>query len=267
MNVLMAGTDTVYSGVELAIYTLMNHNRNVNIYILNMDIDIVNEETHSVTHYRKFLDWQIYKLEKIVKYFDSNSNIKFIDCKEIYLHYLDNSVNRNSDFTPLAAVRLCADIFLPYLDNVLYLDCDTVVTGDLSDFYDSFSKKDITYGAYVVEDACEGEGEMISGVMFMNLAKMRRTGFLNRARDNYRRNLYRFPDQSAIRDAGGDFVKFSPDYGYCDNLDDFDGLPLIIHFTNKIEPKIYYSKSRKFFFKKFPFLKYANEGIMMLDEV
>ena len=49
--------------------------------------------------------------------------------------------------------------------------------------------------------------------------------------------------------------------------DDFDGLPLIIHFTNKIEPKIYYSKSRKFFFKKFSFLKYANEGIMMLDEV
>lgn len=261
---MFAANDIVYSGLELAIYTLLTHNKNVHIYILTMDLNVENPETGEGIVYHSPVDWQRNKLNKIVRYLDRNSHITFVDAKEEYFKCLDDSVNRYTCFTPFAALRLVADKLLPFVDRVLYFDCDVAVTGNILEFYNNFCAKDIYYGAYVTPEACEGLGEMVSGVMFMNLDKMRKDRFLERARKNYCTNQYYYPDQMALRDVG-DPEKFPPTIGYCDNLDEFDGLPLVIHFTNQISPKIYCAKNREFFFKKFPFLKYAKEGIALLD--
>ena len=44
MNIMMAGNEKVYFGIELAIYSTMFHNKNVHWYIVSMDYDQIQEE-------------------------------------------------------------------------------------------------------------------------------------------------------------------------------------------------------------------------------
>lgn len=266
MNILIATDSNTYCGAELVIYTTLTHNKNVNFYIFTMDIELENKETGECYVYRGLTDWQKNKLKTIVNYFDKNSHIVIIDTKQYYLDYIQESPNKYSHFTPYATLRLLTDIILPNVHNLLYLDCDTAVMGDISNIYNDYTHRECNYAAWIAEDACNGEGEMVSGVMIMNLDKMRETGFLHTARRNYMLNQYRYPDQDAIRDAGA--PEPLPQYvGYCNNLDDCFEMPLILHFTNQLSPKIYGDKGRTFFFKKFPFLKYAKDGVELLDRI
>lgn len=268
MNILMASDSNTYTGVELAVYTIMQHNRNVNFYIFTMDIEVDNKALQEIKVYKGLCDWHKSKLKKIVRYFDAHSNIVFIDTLEYYKKYLSGGHNEHSCFTPYATLRLIADKALPNVSHVLYLDCDTAVTGDISAVYNDYVQRDCHYAAWIAEDACDGKGEMVSGVMIMNLDKMRRTGFLDTARRNYLMNHYKYPDQDALRDAGSP-VPLPNNFGYCNKLEDCYSLPLVIHFTNEISPKIYLDqpKNRINFFKKFPFLKYADDGIHLLDTI
>ena len=267
MNVLFSANDKAFEGLELAIYTLLSHNKNVNIYIFTMNCQIINEEEHSAIDYFSLQPWQIDKLQRIVKYLGGgNSHLIIKDVYNLYMQYLDKSVNRYTQFTPFTALRLLADIALPYVNDLWYFDCDVTINGDISSYYYNYIQKGCSYAAYVTPEACHGKGEMVAGVMFMNLAKMREEKFLVKARYNYNNLFYEYPDQCAIRDVGSPEI-FPPTLGYCENLEDCLELPLIIHFTNKISPKIYCAKSREHFFRKFPFLKYAQTGIALVDDI
>lgn len=267
MNVLFAANDIVYSGLELAIYTLLSHNKNVNIYIFTMDCDIRNDAEGYGIRYNSLLDWQQERLSKIVKYLGGgHSNLCIKNVHDLYMEHLDQSVNRYSSFTPYGALRLIADLALPYVDTLWYFDCDVVINGNIENYYHTYIQKGCTYGAYVTPGACEGRGEMVSGVMFMNLDIMRKTDFLKQARFNYNHNVYNYPDQCAIRDVGGPEI-FPPTLGYCDDLDECLELPLIIHFTNQISPKIYTAKNQEVFFRKFNFLKYAKDGLALINTI
>lgn len=267
MNVLFSANDAVYSGLELAIYTLLSHNKNVNIYIFTMECDIRNDAEGYGIRYNSLFDWQRKRLTKIVRYLgEGNSNLCIKDVHDLYIKYLDQSVNRYTSFTPYGALRLLADIALPHVNHLWYFDCDVTVNGNIESYYQSYIQKGCPYAAYVTPDACNGKGEMVSGVMFMNLDIMRQTEFLKQARFNYNNNIYNYPDQCAIRDAGRPEI-FPSTLGYCDNLDDCLELPLIIHFTNQIGPKIYAAKNQELFFRKFNFLKYAKDGLALLDTI
>lgn len=264
MNVLFATNDVAYPGLELAIYTLLKHNQEVNIYIFTMECVIERQDGIGI-HYMPLQDWQIKKLQAIVKYLgQGKSNLCIKDVHDLYMQYLDNSVNRETDFTPYTALRLLADLALPHVDHLWYFDCDIAITGNIENYYHSYILKDCAYGAYVTPDTEDCPGEMVAGVMFMNLKKMKETNFLKTARYNYNTYEYIFPDQCAIRDTGSP-ERFPPTLGYCEDLNDCITLPLIIHFTNHIVPKIYGSKSREYFFRTFPFLNYAKEGIALID--
>lgn len=266
MNILMCGDERTYPGMEVAIYSTLTHNKGVNIYIFTMRIEIPYPDGY-VKVYSGLNDWQKTKLKKIVKYLDSASQICFIDTLEFYKEYLDNSPNQFSAFTPFATLRLIADIALPHVNDVLYLDCDTAVTGDISHIYYEYVARDCNYAAYVCADACDGEGEMVSGVMIMNLRKMRETNFLKRARENFMANQYVYPDQDAIRDAGKPEV-LPETFGYCEELERLSYTPLVLHFTNRLSPKVYNDDTgRTYFFRRFPFLKYIKDGAELIDRI
>ena len=98
-------------------------------------------------------------------------------------------------FTPAAYYRLLAPAVLPHLDKVLYLDCDIIIKDDISDLYDTdigdyllaASKDTFVIGRafsaiykfreYLADLGISGTlGYFNSGVMLMNLAKMREEG-------------------------------------------------------------------------------------------
>lgn len=266
MNILLEGNDHTYFGIELVIYTLLTHNKHCNIYIFTMDIE-VDHRNGTIQVFRSYTPEQRDKLKKIVKYLDNTSNITFIDALDVYNKYLIPSVNELTPFTPYAALRLVSDILLPNIDEVLYLDADTAITGNIEGVYNDYKNRDGNYSAFVCQQACGYEGEMISGVILFNLRKIRETGFLDVARKNYRKREYKYPDQMALRDAGAP-LQFPDYFGYCLKLEERSELPLIVHFTNDISPKIYCCNDKlAVFFRHFPWLKYVQDGLKIFDTI
>lgn len=268
MNVVLAANDQVCDGVELVLYSLLTHNKGVNIFIFTMSYLEVEHDNGLVIIYRGINETQGNKIKKLVKYLDSTSNIQIIDVLPEYMENLRGSVNERSSFTPFAALRLLADLVLPNMvEHFLYFDCDIAVTGDISYIYDDYAHRNINYSASFCEDACDGLGEMVSGVMILNLKKNRETGFLERARHNYMTNVYNYPDQCALRDADT-ADRLPANFGYCYPLENANEMPLVLHFTNQLSPKVYErDHGREYFYKRYPFLKYVKEGLELMDRI
>lgn len=265
MNILLSGNDHVYPGMELVIYSTLTHNKNINFYVLSMDI--TQHASDGVRSYIGLQDYQKEKLEKIVHYLDSRSKITFIDAAPFYQKYLEGGPNEFSNFTPYAPLRLCADVMLPYVDDLLYLDCDTAVCKNLESMYnDCLTHQDGYVFATYAEDAYGGDGEMVSGIMFFNLAKCRTNGFLERARQNFLQNFYVFPDQMALRDAGT-IYRLPSSYGDFKDMWLTKSVPHIVHFTCDLT-KIYDSNySVPYFYRKYPQFEYVQKGLRLLDTI
>lgn len=266
MNVLVSGNSGVYLGMEVTIYSLMKHNRNVNLYILTSSFEqMPTPWDGAVKCYVGLSDDEKKKITNIVKYFDPyNSSVTFIDPIDLYRSELEGGANEFSCFTPYAAFRLLADLILTDIDDVLYLDCDTVIQDSIESMYKFCQMSDHYCLASYAEDACEGDGEMVSGVMFFKLNEIRENNFLNLARQNYKRYEYRYPDQMAMRDAG-EIGHLPQEYGYLLPLDKYAKQPVIIHFTNGLE-KIYSPNiSPLRFYRLYPQLKWIQKGLQLID--
>lgn len=263
MNIIMAADKGMLSGLEAVIYSTMMHNTHVNWYIFTMDITcMVCREWKS---FSRIDDSDVKWLECIVKYHDSGSHIKTVDVSALYARYLENNPNRESAFTPFTTLRLLADLALPNVADALYLDCDVVVQKDLKDMYYGYLKKCDTYCAYSIPYACDWEGEMVAGVLLLNLDGIRKNGLFAKARENINKNIYRFPDQMAIRDAGKPYP-LPETYNYMFSLYKLCYEPHIIHFTNEIGGKIYID-GKSVFFKKFPQFVYIEEGLEIVRSI
>lgn len=266
MNILLCGNDYTYKGVELVVYTLLTHNKHCNIYIFTMDVE-VDHKNGTMQVFCGYNQDQKSRLFRLVKYLDSTSNLCFIDAKEAYDKYLTPSPNELSPFTPYAALRLLADILLPNVNDVLYLDADVAITGNIEGVYRDYVSRDGNYSAYICQEACDFEGEMVSGVVLFNLRKNRETGFLERARKNYCKNPYTYPDQMALRDVDSP-LQFPDGFGYCLDLKERSELPLIVHFTNQIFPKIYHCQDKMaIFWRTFPWLEYVKIGLSIFNTI
>ena len=269
MNFLFASDSVVYDGLELAIYTLLTHNKGVNIYIFTMTI--TQNDNGNERRFSELLPWQVEQIKKVVKYLDPTSNITIMNVASYYKDLIEGGVNELNGFTPYASLRLIVDKALPYVDDILYLDCDTAVQGDLRGMYYDYLEKGHEYCASFAYDACEGKGEMVSGVLLMNIALMRKNKTLELARDKYKKHKYHYPDQMALDNT----VKAYPlpeTYGYMDALEDCNYNPMILHFTNKLNPKIYSTNNKGinnkvYFYRRYPQFKYVDDGVEMIKKI
>lgn len=266
MNILIAGNIDVYFGIEVTLYSLFKYNRNINLYILTSSFQQISLNNREGRYFNGLGQDEKNKITNIVKYFDPyNSTVTFIDPIDTYRQVLEGGINEFSCFTPYAAFRLLADLVLPKdVEDVLYLDCDTVIQGPIENMYKWCQMSEYYCLASYAEDACEGDGEMVSGVMFFKLNEIRKNNFLNLARQNYKRYEYRYPDQMAMRDAG-EIGHLPEEYGWLHPLDKYAKQPIIIHFTNGLE-KIYSPNITPLrFYRLYPQLKWIQKGLQLID--
>lgn len=117
------------------------------------------------------------------------------------------TANMETRFTPGCMLRLYADLFPEIPDRVLYLDYDVVCRQSCEELYATdldgyefagvldyygrwfFSKRHVPHGAH---------DYMNSGVLLLNMARMRDTGLLGRCRDLCASKEMFMPDQSAL---------------------------------------------------------------------
>lgn len=193
MNILFCGDKGVCEGIFMSALSICkNTNEAINIYILTASVG-----THSAIP-QSFAD----KLQIIIEDKNSVSKVALLDISEIFNQYLPLA-NIRTRFTPLCMLRLFADVVSEIPDRILYLDTDVLCRADFSEFYYS----DITdieivgvpdrYGKWFFGNVFKHD-YLNSGVLLMNMSKIRENGLFKKCRSLCRDKKMFMPDQSAL---------------------------------------------------------------------
>ncbi len=153
-----------------------------------------------------------------------NVSVRYVD-----MGYMDNQIldeNLPSHYPAEISYRLAASYVLDEYDKFLYLDCDTLVLGNLAELFELDLEdkvwgmaKDLDFLAHCRKEkawrkyARNKLGIEIgmpcyqSGVMIFNAKRMRETFKLKDLMDMLVKNKYRFVDQDVLNVIGKGFVK------------------------------------------------------------
>ena len=198
MNILYCGDENIENGLIISILSLLkNVKQKLKVYVLTMDMQ--NEKKK----FRGISDLTINYLNKIVKEKNKDNFVKKIDITKLFNENLPKK-NMETRFTPYCMVRLFADEIPELPDKILYLDTDVVCRKDFTEFYN----QDITnyelvgvldhYGKWFFKKNIFKVDYINSGVLLLNLAKIKQTGLFKKCREMCIEEEMFMPDQSAI---------------------------------------------------------------------
>ncbi len=193
---MFAGNYKVFDGIltgALSIFKRSRQKEGIRCFVLTMDV------SHLKPEYTPITDRQIAFLDGVAKrYHPENSFVK-VDVTSLYREEFDGCPNEGAYCSPYTLIRLFADRLPKLPDKILYLDADIMFNRDISLLYDT----DVTgveyaaardhYGKYLIRP-----DYINAGVLLFNLAEMRKTGILTRARELLRTRKLTFADQSAL---------------------------------------------------------------------
>jgi len=193
INILFGGNCKVYDGLLLCILSMIKHtDRPLNIYILSANLEFMNPD------YTPISEENIKFLNEIVKNKNPKSSVKLIMLENNFNNWILSSQNRLSEYTPFAFLRLFADqVYLP--NKIIYLDTDIMLNGDISKLYDvDISNYEVgvvldRYGRFFIK-----RNYFNSGVMLMNMKKMKENNTLSKVRKICLTKKMLLPDQDAL---------------------------------------------------------------------
>lgn len=189
INIMYSGNDKVFKGILLSTLSIIkNTDEAININILTMEID----------NFKPINNDMVKLLEKVIKEKNKESQVNLFDVTNIFTKEMEDSKNLNNFYTPYCLLRLFADL-LDLPKKIIYLDTDTMVNKDLSEFFNT----DITnYEFAGVVDRLGrwfiGLNYINSGVLLLNLEKIRETRLFKNTRELVKNKKMAFPDQSAL---------------------------------------------------------------------
>lgn len=192
--ILFAGNEKVFDGMVISSLSIVKHHRGIlHIYLFTMDLTDISPD------YRPINEEQRQYLEEIYRGVNSESRVYLVDVGEFYRATLLGAKNQDNLYTPYSFLRLFADrvAFLP--PKIIYLDTDIVLCGDISQLYNvdlgdaEFAAVRDFYGRIFL-----GINYLNSGVLLLNLHKIRMTGLFQRAIKQCSEKKIFLPDQTTI---------------------------------------------------------------------
>jgi len=192
--ILFGGNKSVFDGILLCLISMTKHsNSPLAVYILTADVTELNEQ------FKPINTNQIETLNKVVKEKNKNSFVKRIILDNSFNQWIYSSKNKTNTYTPFAFLRLFADKIEDLPKKIIYLDTDIMINGDIKELFDI----DISnYELGVVKDRY---GHIFirpnyfnSGMLLMNMEKIKQTNLLAKVKDFCVNNKMAFPDQSAL---------------------------------------------------------------------
>ena len=191
---MFAGNSGIVDGLLIAGLSIVKYCKEpIKVFLLTMDLLRVKSA------YKSIDDKDIARLQEVYRRGNINSEVVGIDVGDLYLERLNNSPNSESFYTPYALLRLLAEDIVEIPDKVLYLDADIIARGDISELYNmDISKYEIAgvrdyYGKFFFYPRY-----LNSGVLLMNMKKIRETRLLSKALDMCQKKKVFLPDQTAI---------------------------------------------------------------------
>lgn len=198
INVVYCGDKGIEDGLIISVLSLAKQTREaLGVYVLTMRLE------YDCSVYMPVSERTIAVLGERIKKVNPESFIRLIDVGEAFLA-APPIANMTTRFTPYCMLRLYMDQVEGLPDRVLYLDNDVICHADFSDFY----HQDISDVEFVGVHDFYGRWTFIrreykrsyvnSGVLLMNMAKIRETGLIARCRDVCAQQRLFLPDQTAL---------------------------------------------------------------------
>jgi lipopolysaccharide biosynthesis glycosyltransferase len=167
MNLCFAFSPNWIAYVQQEMFSLFSTNQgNMKVYLLTDHL----EEFH------------LHKCQRICDYFGIRCKFEYINMKDICDSFMFSDINTRSRFGKYAIYRLFITHVIPE-DKVLYLDADTLVVGNISDFYNVELGEKLLAGCVdgglpegykASVDMYENDLYFNSGVLLMNNNKLKK---------------------------------------------------------------------------------------------
>ena len=198
MNLLYCGDQNIQDGLLISILSLLKHEPDeLHIYVMTMELHTAQKDYHAIP------DQTISFLNQLVQRTNRNSFVKKYDCTALFKRQIPQK-NMGTRFTPYAMLRLFADQLPDLPAKLLYLDSDVVCRQDPREFY----HQDITdvelvgvldyYGRWFFHHSLTHLDYINSGVLLLNMEKIKQTKLFERARERCVKRWMFMPDQSAL---------------------------------------------------------------------
>lgn len=193
ISLLYSGNDKIFKGLLISIVSIAeNTSEALDIHILTMDLADIRADFRPVDQN------QTAYIEKIIQQHNPESRITLHDLTERFKREMLSSPNMKSFYTPYAFLRLFADD-APIPDKVIYLDTDTVARGDIAPLFSwNLNGAEFAGARDYLGKVFIYPNYINSGVLLLDMAKIRRTCFFKKARHFCATRRSPFPDQDAI---------------------------------------------------------------------
>lgn len=198
MNILYCGDKNIADGLMISVLSLLDHAREpLHIYVLTMRYAAGEKTVEPLS--QALID----QIDRRAKAVCRENTVTLLDVSERFAAE-PPVANLGTRFTPCCMLRLYADLITQLPDRLLYLDNDVICRRDFQEFYcqdlEGFELAAVLdhYGKWFFRknpfrlDYCN------SGVLLLNLKKIRQTGLLAQCRRRCAEKRMFMPDQSAI---------------------------------------------------------------------
>lgn len=149
-------------------------------------------------------------LRSVIKKYNKDSVLELRDVSELIKGELAETANLDNEYTPYCLMRSFLDLLENIPSRVLYLDCDTIIMRDISNFFHTdLGDSDI---GCVLDNAHAGlfkHRYFNAGVMLMDLEKIRHDGLMVTSRELIARKKMKHPDQDAMNKIFGKAKKIA----------------------------------------------------------
>ena len=198
MDILYCGDGNITDGVLISVLSLLKNSAEpLHIYLLTASINTKERQISAISD--DFADF----LDGVVKEKNVQNSVTLLDITDKFNAELPVA-NMATRFTPCCMLRLYCDKIESLPDWLLYLDNDVICRLDPADFYN----QDMTdfelagtldyYGSWFFYNKFPRRDYLNSGVLLLNLSKIRQTGLFEKCRKMCREKQMFMPDQSAI---------------------------------------------------------------------
>lgn len=198
MNILYCGDQNIERGMLISVLSLLkNVPEPLHIYVITMSAEWNGKQ------YEPVADEMLEFLRKRIRFTNPDGSIEKFDVTEAFKKEMP-SVNMETRFTPYCMLRLFADQIETLPDRILYLDNDVVCRQNCLSFYeedlDGYELAGVLdyYGKWFYHNHFLKFDYMNSGVLLLNMKKIRETGLFSKCRKMCQEEKMFLPDQAAI---------------------------------------------------------------------
>ena len=129
-------------------------------------------------------DEQIETLNKVVKTKNELSKVQKIDITKKFKSEMLHGKNMKTHYTPYIFVRLFSDVIEELPDKILYIDTDIICYKDIKELFDiDISQYELAVATDCIGRKAINKKYMNSGVILMNLKRIRKTESFEKARE------------------------------------------------------------------------------------